>query len=253
MKNTFKQCVLALTLVAGLIPSNARAADRLLTVGHDVLEGLFTVAANDVFLVDLVANHSYSCDAVPVDAASDFDWSTTVTGVTSGTADITAREAGTMTPPITGETGDSADNRITLIPVTTDRYRLTVSSAKSGGELARIRCWDTTLYGGFNTNVNDFNFLEITNVSNATISGRLYAITSDGTNAINGTTFSVAANRRLDIDLHTPAGADKYGLVIVAHDGPNDALKGYVSQYLGPVSNFLLTEAVPLVPIVQAP
>lgn len=242
------------SLVLGALPGTAGATERLLSPGHDVIEGLFTVAAADTFLVDLTANHSYSCDAVPVDQASDFDWSTSVQGTAAQNPEtITARTAGTITPQITGETGGSADNRITFIPTTTDRFRLTVASAKSGGELIRVRCWDTTLYGGFNTNVNDFNFLELTNVSNAQITGRIYAITSDGTTAINGASFTVEANRRLDIDVHTPAGADKYGLVIVAHNGPNDALKGVVSQYLGPISNFALTATVPLVPIAQVP
>ena len=246
---------LTIALLIGTVPATASAADRFLSVGHDVIEGLFTVAAADTFLVDLTANHSYSCDAVPVDILTDFDWDTSVVGQASTNPETVTgvRQAGGITPQITGESGGGSDNRITFIPTTTDRFRLTVASAKGGGELIRIRCWDTTLYGGFNTNVNDFNFLELTNVSNATISGKIYAITSDGTTAINGATFSVAANRRSDIDLHTPAGSDKYGLVIVAHDGPNDSLKGFVSQYQGPISNFSLMTSLPLVPIVQAP
>ncbi len=248
-----KACLFAGSLVAvgsaGISP--AHAIDRFLSVGQG---NTFLVSPADTFTINLQANHSYACDAIPESATTEFDWLTTVSGTTGGSPEmITARAAGDITPPITGDTGSNDDNRLTFTPTTADRFRLTVDDALGASESVRVRCLDTTLYSGFNTNVNDFNFLELTNTTNATVSGKVYAITADGTTAINGSSFSVSASRRLDVDLHTPAGANKYGLVIVTHDGPLGALTGGVSQYSGSVSNFELTGFVPLAATEQAP
>jgi len=230
---------------------SANAIDRFISSGQG---NTFLLAANDTFSIDLTANHSYACDAIPESATTDFDWSTDVVGTTGGSPEmITARAAGGITPQITGDAGDSTDNRITFTPTTSDRFQLTVAAALGGGESVRVRCFDTTLYGGYNTNVNDFNFLELTNISNAQLTGKIFAINFDGTTAINGASFTVESNRRLDVDLHTPAGADKYGLVYVTHNGPHGSLKATVSQYSGNVNNFELTGTVPLTPIEQAP
>ena len=237
--------------------SSANAADFILSIGHDASEtssGLVTVEAGDRFFIDLSASRSYACEGIPTDAATTFDWDATVTGTTGGTPEsVTARLAGAIVPQVGGETGGNADNRITLTPTTTDRFILTVAAAKGGGELVRVRCFATTLFGGYNTNVNDFNFLELTNTGNATINGTITAINFDGTTVINAQAFSVPSQRRVDVDLHTPAGADKFGLVRVTTDGPLGTLQAVVSQYAGTVSNFVLTGSAPLVPFDQRP
>ncbi len=243
---------------ATLIASPAYAASHLLSVGHNASDGssgdVLLVQANDTFQVDLIANRSYACEAFAIDTASDFDWSQSVVGTSAGSPEtVIARMAGALDPIVAGESGGTADNRITFTPTTTDRFRLTVQSAKSGGEFVRVRCLATTLYGGFNTNVNDFNYLELTNTSNGQISGTITAVTTDGTVVINAATFTIDPQRRFDIDIHSAAGADKYGLIRVTHNGPYDALKGVVSQYQGTSANFTLTATIPLTPVAQVP
>lgn len=240
--------------------SPAFAIERLLSIGHSGHENgddtvFVNTATNDTFLIDFAANRSYACDAVATASDSDFDWSLTVTGTSSGSPEtVTARAAGAIVPITAGEGGTgNQDNRITLTPTTTDRFRLTVASTKVGGEYVRIRCFATTLFGQFNTNVNDFNFLELTNIGNAQISGTITAITSDGTTVINAVPFTVEAQRRTDIDLHTAVGVDKYGIVRVTHNGPLGTLIRTVSQYQGTVSNFSLTATLPMVLFDQRP
>lgn len=238
-----------------LTAAPAYATDYLLTVGKNGFttnNDSILVQANDRFFIDFTAGRSYSCEGVPQDAASDFDWNQTVQGTAvSNPETILARLAGTLEPAITGEASTSSDNRLTFTPTTTDRFRLTVQSAKSGGELVKVQCTETTLFGDFNTNVNDFNYLELTNLSNASISGTITAITSDGTVAVNAATFTIAPDRRFDVDLHSAVGADKYGLVRVTQNGPAGALKAIVSQYQGTPTNFTLTATIPLVPVGQ--
>ncbi len=255
MNKSFRR-IFGVTALLAAVTTPAYADDFILSIGHDAASGTGStvlVETGDRFLIDLSASRSYSCEAIPTDSLTAFDWSDQVTG-TSGTPEtITARQAGAIVPQIGGETGGNADNRLTFTPTTTDRFILTVANAKVGGELVRVRCLATTLFGGYNTNVNDFNFLELTNIGNQTLNGTITATNFDGTVVINAQPFSVLPQRRVDVDLHTPVGVDKFGVVRVTHDGPLGTLKGNVSQYKGTVADFTLTDAAPLLPFDQRP
>ena len=256
MKLTIKFGPLGAIFGVLLFPQPSFGADSLLSVGNNTATSgtSLTVNTGDNFLVDLEAGKSYSCEAIPLSTTSLFDFDTTVTGTTGGTPpSIISRETGALSPAVTGESGDSADNRLSFLVATSDRYQLNVAAAAGGGEVVRVRCLDTTLYGGYNTNVNDFNFLELSNISNSTITGTTTATNFDGSVVINAQPFSVAAGRRVDVDIHTLAGADKFGILKVTHDGPSGAIQGNVSQYAGTVSNFSLSVSTPLRPVEQNP
>lgn len=257
----FTNCLrlmLPLAAVAVLLGAGEARAQTttLLTVNQYVAQngGVLTVNANDLFLIDLEANHSYSCEAVPSDVASDFDFSLSVVGTTGTSPEtVTGRATGDMRPMITGEADDSGDNRLSLLPTTANRFQLTVEGAKLGGEIVRVRCVDTTLYGGYNTNVNDFNFLEISNVSTDAVTGSITATNFDGTVVISAQAFTVQPGRRVDVDIHSAAGADKFGVVTVTHNGPPGALQANVSQYAGAVTDFELRSSNPLQPLANLP
>lgn len=258
MKNTISAKLGAAACGALLIIGSATPAfaiERLLSIGQNGFDAgteVIQVQANDTFLIDLAASRSYVCEGIATVTDSDFDWDTSVVGTTTGnTTPITATATGDVVPIVAGETGGVIDNRISVTPTVTDRYRITVASARSGGEPVRVRCFATTLFGDFNTNVNDFNFLELKNIGNKTITGTITAIDFAGNVALNAVEFSVAAQRRFDIDLHTPVGADKYGIVRVTHNAPLGTLVGTVSQYQGTVTDFSLTATVPMVPFDQ--
>jgi hypothetical protein len=144
---------------------------------------------------------------------------------------------------------------VTLTPSADGYYEFIVRSLADdsvyysdgvGGPDFVISCNETSLYGGFNTNINNFNFLELTNTSNTDIIAKIKAVTSDGTLALNNFTVTVPAGLRFDIDLHTPVGQGKYGNIVVTHDGAVGALTGYVSQYLGTGESFALSTSLPL-------
>ena len=248
MKLALRQ-ILATAGLLSAIATPVVAEDFILSIGHDASSGsgsTVNVEAGDRFFIDLGANRSYSCEGIPTDPATDFDWDVFVAGTTGTPESISPRLAGGIVPQIGGETDGNANNRLTFTPTTTDRFILTVATAKVGGELVRVRCLATTMFGGYNTNVNDFNYLELTNIGNATLNGTITATNYDGTVAINAQPFSVAAQRRIDIDLHTAVGVDKFGFVRVTHDGPLGTLKGNISQYKGTVADFTLTHSAPL-------
>jgi hypothetical protein len=98
-------------------------------------------------------------------------------------------------------------------------------------------CTDTTLYGGFNTSVTDFNFIEISNVlksnsiSTGVITGKIVAIDSISDTIIIDREFTIQAGSRTDVDIHSISGPGKFGQVIIYHDGPPGSLQAVSSQY----------------------
>ncbi len=251
MRVSRKSALLLLACGSVSLASNAFAISTFLSVGNNTSASgsSLTVNAADIFVIDFEADKSYSCEAIPTDIDSNFDFDTTLDGTTGTTPPtISARSTGNMTPAITGESGDAGNNRLSFITATADRYQITVTNAKVGGEVVRVRCLETTLYGGYNTNVNDFNFLELTNTSDDSISGTITATNFDGEVVIDEDDFTVAANSRSDIDIHTAAGTDKFGIIKVVHNGPFGSLQGVVSQYSGSVSDFDLSTSTPLTP-----
>ena len=98
---------------------------------------------------------------------------------------------------------------------------------------AEVNCIDTTLHGGFNTSVTDFNFLELTNTSGVEITARLKGANSVTGNlfAINDVIVTVPAGGRTDVDIHTLVGPGAYGPLRVKHNGAPGSLRAVLSQY----------------------
>ena len=230
--------------------SRASAIDYLSSVNHPLsVSGLVaTVQSGDRFLVDLTGARSYSCQGIPSASDSTFALGLTVSSITTPSTQVTARATGTLNPPITEGTGAAGQSRLSLTPTATGRYAFDTTAAKTGGEPIQFACVETTLIGGFNTFINNFNFLELTNLTASTVTGTVTAIDFAGNTVINAQAFSVAANRRADIDLHTTIGPEKFGTVIVTHNAPFGGLQGYVSQYRGTAASFDLRATVPLLP-----
>ena len=109
----------------------------------------------------------------------------------------------------------------------------------------KVRCDETTLFGGFNTSVTDFNFLEIsTTVSDWAIlpwriTGRISAwnvVSNPDTQVLSDHPFTLdletgSDNRRVDINIHEAAGSGAFGPIHICHDAPPGAIKAVLSQY----------------------
>ncbi|MCB0322265.1 MAG: hypothetical protein KDD69_01795 [Bdellovibrionales bacterium] len=87
----------------------------------------------------------------------------------------------------------------------------------------------SSLIGFFNTVVNDFNFLELVNLSRNTIRGEWVAVDFDGRDFSRP--FTIEPQRRADFDLHSNVGGDRFGYVLVSHNGSPGEIVGNVSQY----------------------
>ena len=122
------------------------------------------------------------------------------------------------------------------------RFDIRISGVPSQG--VKLRCDETTLYGGFNTSVTDYNFLEISNTLSPYTSAPLTQEINGTVTAINTVpdpdvvvidraTFPlpIAAGSRLDINIHSAAGNGAFGTVRLCHDGPLGSINAVVSQY----------------------
>ena len=239
--------LLAVALLAGaLVTPNSAHAAGYITIGQRAGTdgGQNITPGAHAFTLPLEAHRSYTCTAYGSGTGSNLDFTQDVTPPSGDP--ITARFTGLITPAVSSEESVIGDNRISFTTTLDGSHVVLINNNDGDDETGRLDCVETTLYGGYNTNVNDFNFLELTNTTNATITGTVTAVNFDGTTVIDNQAFSVDASRRIDIDLHTAAGADKFGLVRVTHDGPAGALQGYVSQYSGTVSSFQLNASIPL-------
>ena len=100
---------------------------------------------------------------------------------------------------------------------------------------ARLRCQDTTLYGGFNTVVTDFNFIEVTNTSIATDVSSVISVNVRATGTLAAAqvlnqTFTLAPGARKDVDVHSVAGSD-FGPVTITHNGAPGSIRAVNVQY----------------------
>ena len=254
----------ALLLCAGsafangvVVPGGPSVQDGSTNIPADGVNPPNSTTAELFVSVKLEPNRSYACTLIAMDDGANLDFHSVTD---PGSQLVSVAIIGDVTPAIQGDGGDTANNRIAIIPSgtgtqTAGTYQIGVANQSTQlfsttpvAVNGRVDCNETTLYGGYNTSISEFNFLEVLNTTNSTITGAITATNADGTVIINQQVFTVQANRRADFDLHTAAGPGKFGLVQVVHTGPYGALQAYVSQYEGPISNFALTASLALKP-----
>jgi len=239
-----------LLLALAAQPAAAQPAPGVLT--PDGTSYTVTVSASDTLRVSMDAGDSYCCTALPLENDSNFGFSTSVTGAASITGELKGDVSPVVSVNNTTDT-DASDNRLCFEPSTAGAYILSLDSAEAGdGESVRVSCDKTTIAGNFNTNAVDFNFLECTNRSNASVDIKINARNNAGTTVIDGSDSSnqdtLTAGLRKDFDIHTAAGTAQFGPVWVTHDGPKNAIDCFLSQYDGPVSDLTLRGTSRLVP-----
>lgn len=98
-----------------------------------------------------------------------------------------------------------------------------------------VKCDETTLFGGFNTSVTDFNFIEITNTLANTDTAQPVTVNIRATGTIAGAelldqTRTITAGQRIDVNLHDVVGTD-FGPVVITHNGPKGSIRAVNVQY----------------------
>lgn len=248
-----------LTLIVGVaIPLNANATGYI-TPGSPQAKGGFAENVPPGGLAPVTyfeKNRSYACTIIGSSITSQLKVEVS-TAPGSSSVSSTARNCGAITPKVVTSGGDAtagagsdgaSDNRVCFIADESGVYNLTLDTDLAVSEPAIFSCSETTLYGGYNTNANPFNFLEVINTTNTAIEFQVRAANFDGTVVINNATYTVAPNRRVDVNVHVAAGTNKFGSIRVMHNGPYGALQANVSQYNGTDTSLNLTTSNALRP-----
>ena len=126
---------------------------------------------------------------------------------------------------------NALDNRIVFVAPEDGKYRIPIAifGTDDINDDAFINCIDVTLNVGFNTFVNNLNFLEVTNNLGRILTINWEAIRFDGS-SFSGS-VDVAANTRTDIDIHSVVGPNSFGNLKIGVQGTSGAAIVNLSQY----------------------
>lgn len=233
-----KPIVLFSSLCIALLPSLSHAGGSI-TANLSNTGDVQSTGTGGARPVKVDAGYSYCCDFTP-----------TATSVTLSSVNTTIGGSPTYTGVDRSSAAPSHSHgrRVCFIAPKTEVVLITTGTISTSPSPLDAQCNETSLFGGYNTNANPFNFLEISNLSNESISGKIYATNFDGTVVIDGNSFTVPAGLRVDVDLHTAAGANKFGILKIIHDGPLGGLQANTSYYSGTPAALTLRGTVPAKP-----
>ena len=191
-----------------------------------------TGGSNFVFF-NAHADRSYCC-SITAESSSD---SARLFSVTKGVGLIPVPfvTRGNEPPALPVGSTDPQNARVCFEINETGKY-LTTPLFGAGGDTANnveVRCDDTTLFGGFNTSISNFNFLELSSlISGGDIQAKLTVKDSvSGQTLVDKQTIQIPAGVRVDIALHNLTGPGKFGSVTITHDAPVGGLKAVINQY----------------------
>ena len=195
----------------------------------DTADMVFALIEND---------RSYCCQIYHVGQSNIVPKFSSITPNSGALADLSSRG---QAAPWLGAGNNSVDSRRCFraqvtSPVNRTFITLGLAANSSPVPNARLLCKDTTLYGGFNTAVTDFNFIEITNTliaSTDLTNSVVVNIKANGTisgNQVLNTTITVQPGQRMDVDVHSVAAND-FGPVTITHNGPQGSIRAVNVQY----------------------
>ena len=216
-------------------------------VGGAEEDSFFTVGANSArdIRVAMEANRSYECSVQNASLSTNvFTVDLVDANTFAQVSTLLKRSCADITPMNVSTSG----YRLCVSPTNTAVFRLRVFNSANAPGTFRLSCMETSLYGGFNTFANPFNFLELTNLTNAALDVRIRAIDFNGNVLIDNLARSIPANRRVDLDVHTLVGPSKFGTITVVHNGPYGAVRAVVSQYAGPIEALNFKVSTPVTP-----
>ncbi len=262
LSSAFKKSLFGVLLVAGvplLSPAQAQVPHEVI-VGRTAGGDTTLVASTDYLRFYGDAGSSYSCEILAVNAGANGFLNSPVRVIadngTGATTLITPRACGFDNPRV----GSEVSRFCFVLPATVSFPEVQIDLGWTGAYPANVRlaCDETTLYSGFNTSVTNFNFLELTStLDRATTQSFVLRDLTATITAINtlpaidvvvidGTTVTIPANSRTDVDVHTAAGTGVFGPVKIAHNGAPGSLKAVVSQY-----NITSTSPLTFAPVAQ--
>ncbi len=244
--------VLALISIGAISPNGVAAEEFVLLVGADAPQsgGVYTAMnSGDTVVISATANRCYCCSILTKDG-TDFPRFQNVKDSEGSVVRSSARgDREPSVPTLSGHPSPSR-TRLCFTAEDTGNHSFTVlfgSDGAQSGSNVQVQCDETTMFGGYNTSITDFNFLELTNrLAEDALEVTITATdeVNGGTVIIDGETQEIEAGRRADVDIHSRAGAGVFGNLTLCHDGPKGALRAVLNQYNVITSSPLVFEPV---------
>lgn len=228
----------AFALPIAFIPQGSKAGTS---------SGIVSFASGDNFVVNSQIDHSTYCKHRSPTEFGDVNFSMTISSTSGGWSAFDGRLVGNI-----GAGADSSLNDNDAIAFTapgSDTMVVTLSTVSPNPSNLIIECFNTTLFGNFNTvaAANPFNFLEITNDTNSTATALVVLRNNAGTELAR---FPVSLNpyQQRDISIHDIAGASNtFGSILVSHNTIPNGIRASVSKYRLSAGAFIITATNPLV------
>ena len=203
-------------------------------------------SSSDVIVIPGGADRSFHCRAVTVTGAQTLDFDSSFSSSPGMTApDVVFR--GGM------DGGTNNEQTFSFIAVATGTHSINVDSHTGSSVPAQISCFETSLYGGFNTvnAANPVNFLEITNLTTESIKWQAVFYSTAGVE-LHRTDATIGSLSRTDFGLQdVGALQNTFGSIVLAHDGPVGAIKANISRYTFDGANLDITAVTSLSERVQ--
>ena len=208
----------------------AVAVDYRVAIGHPTVQ--LNVNLNDTFEIVTYDERSYCCSIDGGQQTTSIAWGSVFNLTTSGTNSSVTRTT-------EGAVLDTGTRLCHYQDDVSGQLKLQYAAFTAAGtQFATVSCEETTLVGGFNTSVTDFNFLEISGQALSTssvVSGKVFITTVVSAQTIEipfTIDFSSNLQQRLDLNIHEAIGGAKdFGQVTIIHNAAEGMLKARLSQY----------------------
>ena len=246
-RNTFAFFLLALFAP---LTAFANGGDGILIVDAPTGAGIVNGAS---FGMLGKANRSYLC-AISV-GGSDYTLSTSIqtpSGATiAGVQPISSSEATGYLNKLLG--ADAADvnsiNNLVFFVAPSGaaeygKYSFTIGINSGAASSFSASCIETSILCDFNTNLAQNNFLEVTSLGKKAGVAQLRLIKADGSETAAGSTLTFPAGLRRDVDIHSLAGANTYGTLIIQAINFAPTLDGFADIKMSTYKNDELRSSV---------
>lgn len=192
------------------------------------------------------ANRSYLC-AISV-GGSDYTLSTSIltpSGATiTGIQPNSSSEATAYLDKLIGADAadlNSVNNLLFFVAPSgaaeSGKYTFTIGINSGTASSFSASCVETSILCDFNTNLDQYNFLEITSKGKKTGAAKLRLIKADGSEAEMSSTLSLPAGLRRDFDIHSLAGTNSYGTLIIQAIGFAPLFDGFTDVKVSTYKN----------------
>lgn len=207
------------------------------------VSGVLNLATGNTIQVGAAKDRSIFCGSRSPTLSTQVFFSENISCGFSSCSPFTGREVGHIDNGV-NHLG-TPSNAISFTAPAFESYVITLNLISPSPSNVIIECFDTTLFGNFNTvtAANPFNFLEITNDTRESADATVILYANSGTE-LSRFNIRLSAHQQRDIAIHDIAGAaNTFGSISISHNSVPNAIRANLTKY---TSSFVITASTPL-------